>query len=78
MQPRLGVIPMPISSWSGNPQRLRGLFHVHSREVPQLHQLKNGDILEAQLFECLVNGQQLIGRRLNRQVNGIDVDALAA
>jgi len=34
--------------------------------------------LAAQLFERLVNGQQLIRRRLTRHVNGIDVDALAA
>ena len=78
VQPGACVIPMPISSWSGNSQRLSGLFNVHSREVAQLHQLKNGGILEAQLFECLVNSQQLIGRRLNRHVNGIDVDALAS
>src|SRR5262245_47119055 len=69
MQPGTSVIPMPISRCNGNIERGRSLLNAHTSEVSQLHEVGCRRVFLRQFLEGIVNGQELIGRGVDREIN---------
>ena len=69
---------MSISRCGRNAEHLAGLVHGQSRKVAQLDELCGGSILMGQLGQGLIEGQELIRRSCSSEVDGVDVEPLAA
>ena len=69
---------MPVSGCGGHAEGFPGLVHGQTREVTQLDEPCGRPILAPQLGEAVVEGQELVRRGLRSQINGIDVESLAA
>lgn len=76
VQPDTRVVPVAISGGRGQPQRLASLIDGKARKVPQFYNLGRRRIVQSQLGEGFINGQQLVGSDLRGQSNGIDIEAL--
>src|SRR5215510_10911253 len=61
-EPGFGVNPMPLSGSDVNIEGGGCLFERQSREIPQLHQLRDRRVLLRQLLECLIDIEYLHGQ----------------
>jgi hypothetical protein len=68
---------VPIRGWSRNAQCGRSLLDIQASEVSQLDQFEYHGVFPFEFVERLVNGKQLVGRCVNSQIDGVNVEALS-
>ena len=78
MKPGTRVVPVAVGRCGRHAEGLAGLVHGQSREVTQFDQPGRGRIPVGQLCQGVIESQQLVRRSGGSQVNGINVESLAA